>query len=108
MKARMSAAKVRRPKNRREAMRRDRLGMRFLKLGARYFSFSSSTTMTSIGFLAAVTSGVGGVGRRRGEPVGFAGLPVMGLDGTGGVDDVHGAAGEGDDDSGMIVVVHRE
>jgi hypothetical protein len=29
----------------------------------------------------------------------------VGLDVTGGVDDVHGAAGESDDDSGMIVVM---
>jgi hypothetical protein len=60
------------------------------------------------GLVAGVDVGVEGVGGHGGEPVGFAGLPVMWLDGASGIDDIHGAAGEGDDDTGMIVVVHGE
>src|SRR5580698_10327971 len=58
------------------------------------------------GLVARVDVGVHGVGRHGGKPVGFSGLPDVGLDGAGWIDDVHGAAGERDDDSGMIVVVH--
>lgn len=60
------------------------------------------------GFVAGVDVGVEGVWGHGGEPVGFAGLPMVGFDGAGGIDDVHGAAGEGDDDAGVIVVVHGE
>ena len=60
------------------------------------------------GLGAGVGVGVEGVGGHGGEPVGFAGLPDVGLDGAGGGDDVDSAAGEGDDDAGVVVMVHRE
>ncbi len=60
------------------------------------------------GFGAGVGVGVEGVGGHGGEPVGFAGLPYVGLDGSGGRDDVDGAAGEGDDDARVVVMVHGE
>lgn len=60
------------------------------------------------GFVAGVYVGVEGVGGHGGKPVGFAGLPVVGFGGAAGFDDVHGAAGEGDDDAGVVVVVHGQ
>lgn len=60
------------------------------------------------GFVAGIDVGVEGVGGHGGKPVGLARLPLMGLDMAVRVDDVHGAAGEGDDDAGVVVVVHGE
>jgi hypothetical protein len=60
------------------------------------------------GFVAGVDVGVEGIRGHGGEPVGFAGLPVVGFGGAAGFDDVHGAAGEGDDDAGVVVVVHGQ
>jgi hypothetical protein len=60
------------------------------------------------GVVAGVEVGVHGVGWHGGEPVGFPCFPDVGLDRAGGIDDVHGATGEGDNDAWMIVVVHGE
>jgi hypothetical protein len=60
------------------------------------------------GFIPGVDVGVHGVWRVRGKPVGFALLPDVGLFGAALIDDVHGAALEGDDDARMVVPVHGE
>ena len=60
------------------------------------------------GFGATVNVGVCGVGWVGGQPVGFACIPLVALDGTGLVDDLHEAAAEGDDDTGMFVTMHCE
>lgn len=49
-----------------------------------------------------------GAGRVGGEPVGFTGFPEVSFGGAGLFDDFHGAAGEGDDDAGMLVAVQGE
>ena len=49
--------------------------------------------------------GVGWVGR---EPIGFACFPLVDFGCSGGINDLHGAAAEGNDDAGMVVAVHGE
>ena len=58
--------------------------------------------------VSGVDIGVQGVWRVGGEPVGLACFPDVDLFCAALVDDVHGAAGEGDDDTRMFVAVHGE
>ena len=59
-------------------------------------------------FVTGIDVGVHGIGRIGGQPISFAGFPDVRFGGAALFDNLHGAAGHGDDYAGMFVAVHGE